>query len=51
MQVGPCVPVGIQLEKAGVGPTSGPTWYLFSLGPPRTEGQALPEVVISGELG
>ena len=28
MQVGYCVPVGIQLQKAGVGPTSGPTWRL-----------------------
>jgi hypothetical protein len=26
MQVGPCIPMGIQLEKAGVGPTSRPTW-------------------------
>ena len=26
MQVGPRIPVEIQLEKAGVGPTSGPTW-------------------------
>jgi hypothetical protein len=25
VQVGPCIPVGIQLEKAEVGPTSGPT--------------------------
>jgi hypothetical protein len=24
-QAGPCIPVGIQLEKAEVGPTSGPT--------------------------
>ena len=28
MQVGPCIPVGIQLYKAEVGPTSGPTWRL-----------------------
>jgi hypothetical protein len=28
MRVGPCIPAGIQLEKAGVGPTSGPTWRL-----------------------
>jgi hypothetical protein len=28
MRVGPCIPVGIQREKAGVGPTSGPTWRL-----------------------
>jgi hypothetical protein len=28
MQVGPCIPVGNQLEKAEVGPTSGPTWRL-----------------------
>ena len=31
MQVGPCIPVGIQLEKAAVGPTSGPTWRLSHL--------------------
>jgi hypothetical protein len=29
MQVGQCIPVGIQLGKAEVGPTSGPTWRLF----------------------
>ena len=28
MQVGPCIPMGIQLEKTEVGPTSGPTWRL-----------------------
>ena len=28
MQVGPCISVGIQLEKTEVGPTSGPTWRL-----------------------
>ena len=28
MQVGPCIPVGIHLKKADVGPTSGPTWRL-----------------------
>jgi hypothetical protein len=28
MQIGPCVPVGIQLEKAEVGPSSGRTWRL-----------------------
>jgi hypothetical protein len=28
MQVGSCIPVGIQLQKAEVGPTSGPTWRL-----------------------
>ena len=32
MQVGPCVPVGIQLEKAGVGPASGPTRRLSRFG-------------------
>ena len=26
MRAGPCIPVGIQTEKAEVGPTSGPTW-------------------------
>ena len=31
MQVGPCIPVGIQLLKAAVGPTSGPTWRLSHL--------------------
>jgi hypothetical protein len=28
MQVGPYIPVGIQLSKAEVGPISGPTWRL-----------------------
>jgi hypothetical protein len=28
VQVGPCIPVGKQLEKAEVGPTSRPTWRL-----------------------
>jgi hypothetical protein len=28
MQVGPCIPVETQLQKAEVGPTSGPTWRL-----------------------
>jgi hypothetical protein len=28
MQVGPRIPVEMQLEKAAVGPTSGPTWRL-----------------------
>ena len=28
MQVGPCIPVGIQTEKVEVGPTSRPTWRL-----------------------
>ena len=31
MQVGPCIPVGKQLEKAEVGPTSGPTCRLCHL--------------------
>jgi hypothetical protein len=31
MQVGPCIPVGVKLEKAEVGPTSGPTWRLSRL--------------------
>jgi len=31
MQVGPCIPVGLQLEKAEVGPTSGPTRRLSHL--------------------
>ena len=32
MQVGPRIPVGIQLEKAEIGPTSGPTWRLSRSG-------------------
>ena len=28
MQVGPCIPMGTQVQKAEVGPTSGPTWRL-----------------------
>ena len=28
IQVGPCISVGTQLNKAEVGPTSGPTWRL-----------------------
>jgi len=31
MQVGPCIPVGIQLQKVGVGPSFGPTWRLSHL--------------------
>jgi hypothetical protein len=31
MQVGPRIPVGTQLEKAGFGPTSGPAWRLAHL--------------------
>ena len=31
MQVGPCIPVGIQTEKAKVCPTPGPTWRLSHL--------------------
>jgi hypothetical protein len=31
MQVGQCTPVGVQLQKAGVGPTSGPTYRLSHL--------------------
>jgi hypothetical protein len=26
MAIGPCIPVGVQPQKAEVGPTSGPTW-------------------------
>ena len=40
MQVGPCIPVKILLEKAEVGPTSGPTWRRSHLG-----GQVVAEVV------
>jgi hypothetical protein len=28
LHFGPCIPVGIQVQKAEVGPTSGPTWRL-----------------------
>jgi hypothetical protein len=38
MQVGPCISVGIRLEKAEVGPTSGPTWCPLS--PVRGRGLA-----------
>jgi hypothetical protein len=31
-QVGPRIPVGMQLQKAEVGPTSGPTWRLSHFG-------------------
>ena len=31
MRVGPCIPVGLQRQKAEVGPTSGPTWHLSHL--------------------
>ena len=34
-QVGPCIPVRIQLKRAEVGPTSGPTWRLSHLGSGR----------------
>ena len=36
MRVGPCIHVGIlvQLQKAEIGPTSGPTWRLSHLGKP-----------------
>jgi hypothetical protein len=42
-QVGPCIPVGMQLQKAGVGPTSGPAWRLPHLG-----GVAAPASVADG---
>ena len=32
IQVGPCIPVGIQRWKAEVGPTPGPTWGLAHFG-------------------
>jgi hypothetical protein len=35
MQIGPCISVGTQLEKAEVGPTSGPTWRLSHSGSRR----------------
>ena len=31
IQVGQCIPVGIQIYTAEVGPTSGPTWRLSHL--------------------
>jgi hypothetical protein len=37
VQVGPCIPVAIQLEQAGVGPTSGPTRRLSHLAERRLE--------------
>jgi hypothetical protein len=36
MQVGPCIPAGIQLGKAAVGPTAGPTGRLSHLSSPRS---------------
>ena len=36
MQVDPCIPLGIQLSKAEVGPTSGPTWRLPHFGREQT---------------
>jgi hypothetical protein len=32
-QAGPCIPVGMQLQKAEVGPMSGPIWCLSHLAP------------------
>jgi hypothetical protein len=32
IQVGPCIPAGKQLQRAEVGPTSGPTWHISHLG-------------------
>ena len=42
MRVGPCIPVGIQQEKAEVGPTSGPTWRFPHLRNTRPVWQASP---------
>ena len=41
IQVGPCIPVGVQLDKAAVGPTSGSTWRIFRLRVSRAA-QAIP---------
>ena len=47
MQVGPCIPVEVQLEKAEVGPASGPTWHLsHSANPTRAGAQAAPQPVV-----
>ena len=40
MQVGTCIPVGTQLQKAGVGPISGATWRLSHCGIPIGPGVA-----------
>jgi hypothetical protein len=42
MQAGPCVRVGIQLQRAEVGPTSGPTWRLAHLLRPAARGPPAP---------
>ena len=42
MQAGPCIPVGIHLEEAEVGPTSGPTCRLS-----RFEGAAFGRAAVS----
>jgi hypothetical protein len=52
MQVGPCIPVGIQLEKAEAGPTSGPTyWRLSHLAAHVAGGVAGPRVITPGQPG
>ena len=43
MQAGPCAPVVIQLQKAEVGPTSGPTWRLAHLVKLEAEGRRHPD--------
>ena len=39
-RVGPCIPVGTQLQKAAVGPTYGPTWRLSHSGTRNPQGWA-----------
>jgi hypothetical protein len=45
MEVGPRIPAGIQLFKAEVGPTSGPTWRLSHLHRRRPVVEHRPDVV------
>jgi hypothetical protein len=41
MQVGPCIPVGTQRQKAEAGPTSGPTRRLSHFEDARRDGRVL----------
>ena len=49
MQVCPCIRAGIQLEKAGVDPTSGPTRRLFSPAGRSPRPTGWPDLATSGE--
>jgi hypothetical protein len=51
MQVGPRIPVGIQLEKVEVGPSSGPTRRLRHLAAGRRGLDGQPRGVIDREAG